>query len=67
MKPDYFTASSVRLMRFLYSLGFEKISVVEGDTEVWMFKKSNELQESLDFYFRMRQRLRTGVNSNESK
>lgn len=65
MHNEYFVASSIRLMRFLYSLGFDKISVVEGGAEVWKFRKTNELQESLNFYFDMRNRLRTGVNENE--
>lgn len=67
MNSEYFVASSIRLMRFLYSLGFEKVSVVEGGTEIWKFRKTDELQESLNFYFNMRKRLRTGVNEHENR
>lgn len=59
-----FKCKSIRLCRFLYSLGFEKQSQFdETGTEYWLFKKSNELQESLDFFFYMRKK--TGVNENE--
>lgn len=52
---DYYNVSSVRLMRFLYALGFEKESYINSkNKENWRFKKSNELQEALDFYFYMR-------------
>lgn len=59
-----FKCKSIRLCRFLYSLGFKKQSQFdETGTEYWLFKKSNELQESLDFFFYMRKK--TGVNENE--
>jgi hypothetical protein len=45
----------------LYSLGFDKKSVIENETEYWLFEKSNRLQEALDFFFYMR---KTGVNEN---
>ena len=51
----YFNVSSVRLMRFLYSLGFEKESYyTKNNKENWKFEKTPKLQESLDFYFYMR-------------
>ena len=55
----YFNVSSVRLMRFLYSLGFDKESYINSNgKENWIFEKSNDLQESLDFYFYMRKKNR---------
>lgn len=57
----YFKCESIRLCRYLYSLGFDKKSVIENETEYWLFEKSNRLQEALDFFFYMR---KTGVNEN---
>lgn len=54
----YFKCESVRLCRFLYGLGFDKRSIVENDKEFWLFERSSELQESLDFFFAMRKRIR---------
>lgn len=62
-----FKCESIRLCRFLYSLGFEKQSIIDNKKEYWLFDKSSELQESLDFYFFMRKKLRrTGANENEN-
>ena len=47
-----------RLSKYLYSLGFDRQIIQENKTEYWLFKKSNELQESLDFYFYMRKKNR---------
>jgi hypothetical protein len=55
---DYFQADSLRLCRFLYGLGFDKESIFIDGKESWLFKKSDELQESLDFFFSMRGKLR---------
>lgn len=56
---EKFKCESVRLCRFLYGLGFDKESKFNSDkTEYWLFEKSKELQESLDFYFYMRKKLR---------
>ena len=56
-KQDYYNVSSVRLMRFLYSLGFNKESYINiNQKENWRFEKSNALQEALDFYFYMRKK-----------
>ena len=57
----YFKCESLRLCRYLYSLGFDKKSVIENGAEHWLFEKSNRLQEALGFFFYMR---RTGVNEN---
>ena len=54
---SYYNVSSVRLMRFLYSLGFDKESYInKKQKENWRFKKSDALQEALDFYFYKRKR-----------
>lgn len=55
----YFKCKSVRLCRFLYGLGFDKISKIDNSNkEYWLFEKSDDLQESLDFYFYMRNKLK---------
>ena len=53
-----YRCESVRLCRFLYGLGFDKESKFEGTTEYWLFERSPELQEALDFFFIMRKRLK---------
>lgn len=59
----YFTATSVRLCRFLYSIGFDKESFInDNGDENWRFEYSDDLQECLDFYFRKRNEI--GVNRN---
>ena len=65
-----YRCESVRLCRYLYSLGFDKQSIEYNDQEAWLFDKSNELQESLDFYFSMRKKLRLnikGANDNVNR
>lgn len=52
-----YKCESIRLCRYLYGLGFDKESVVENGKEYWLFEKSNELQQSLDFFFCMRKKL----------
>ena len=50
-----FKCESVRLCRFLYSLGFDKESKFdEHGNEYWLFERSQDLQKSLDFFFIMR-------------
>ena len=52
---DFFNVSSVRMMRFLYSLGFDKESYTNTKgKENWRFYKTKNLMEALDFYFYMR-------------
>lgn len=53
---ENFRCESIRLMRYLYSLGFEKKSIIENNTEYWLFEKSDDLQESLNFFFYMRKK-----------
>ena len=48
-----------RLSKYLYSLGFDRESVVENKTEYWLFNNSDAFKEALDFYFYMRKRNRT--------
>lgn len=50
----YFKCESIRLCRFLYSLGFDKKSTIEDGKEIWLFEKDENLQKSLDFFFAMR-------------
>ena len=55
MDNNYYNVSSVRLMRYLYALGFEKESYINNKgKENWRFKKSDDLTKSLDFYYFMR-------------
>lgn len=54
-----FKCKSVRLCRFLYGLGFNKESIFEENgKEYWVFEKSKDLQESLNFFFYMRNKLK---------
>lgn len=56
-----YKCNSIRLSRYLYSLGFEKISKRDNKgNEYWLFKRSPNLQKALDFFFIMRKHL--GVN-----
>ena len=63
-----YICESVRLCRFLYGLGFDKESIIVNGKEAWVFEKSDELQESLDFFFDMRKKLKDkrilGANEN---
>ena len=54
---NYFKCESIRLCRYLYSLGFEKESRFdENKKEYWIFKKTTDLQKALDFFFYMRKK-----------
>lgn len=46
-----------RLSKYLYSLGFER-TCYSQPYEYWVFKKSDNLNEALDFYFYMRKKNR---------
>ena len=48
---------SKRLSKYLYSLGFDKQSKYENNNELWLYKKSKELDEALDFYFAFRNKM----------
>ena len=55
MNNKYYNVSSVRLMRFLYALGFNKESYINSKgKENWRYEKNNNLEESLNFYYYMR-------------
>lgn len=55
MEQRIYNVSTVRLMRFLYSLGFEKESyIAPSGKENWRFVWTDELKEALDFYYYMR-------------
>ena len=52
---EYYKCESIRLCRYLYSLGFNKISKFDSNKkEYWLFERSNELQNALSFFFSMR-------------
>lgn len=53
-----YRCESVRLCRFLYSLGFDKKSIIYNGQEAWLFEKSSDLQDALDFFFIMRKKLK---------
>lgn len=53
---EKFKCESIRLMRYLYSLGFDKQSIIKNNNEYWLFEKSDELQEALNFFFYMRKK-----------
>lgn len=70
---EKYRCESVRLCRYLYSLGFDKQSIKYDDQEFWSFDKSDELQSALDFYFYMRKKLKNkrlnykGANDNATR
>lgn len=54
-----YKCESIRLCRFLYSLGFDKESKFnENGDEYWLFETNQDLQKSLDFFFSMRRKRR---------
>lgn len=56
---EKYKCESIRLCRYLYSLGFNKISVFdENNSEYWLFDKSPELQTALSFFFNMRKKMK---------
>ena len=55
----YYKCESIRLCRFLYSLGFDKQSKIDQNgKEYWLFKRSDELQIALNFFFSMRKKVK---------
>ena len=44
---------------------FDKESIIYHGQEAWLFEKSNELQEALDFFFIMRKKLKGKRINNE--
>lgn len=56
MEKKFYNVSSVRLMRFLYALGFQKESYFNSKgKENWRFLYDENLSKALDFYHQMRQ------------
>ena len=54
---DYYNVSSIRMMRFLYALGFDKERYYDkNNVERWRFKKTDDLLLSVKFYKEMRQK-----------
>lgn len=52
-----YKCESIRLCRFLYSLGFDKESKLnDNGDEYWLFETNQDLQKSLDFFFSMRRK-----------
>ena len=59
MKNNKFKCKSIRLCRYLYSLGFLKESRFdETGNEYWLFERSCDLDESLSFFFNMRNKFK---------
>ena len=55
----YYRCESIRLCRYLYSLGFDKISKFDTNKkEYWLFERSDELQTALSFFFSMRKKMK---------
>ena len=55
-----YKCKSIRLCRYLYGLGFDKESLFDkNNKEYWLFDKSEDLQESLNFFFYMREKQKT--------
>lgn len=55
----FYKCESIRLCRYLYSLGFDKKSIFDkNNNEYWIFERSSELQNALDFFFCMRKKLK---------
>lgn len=53
----YYKCESIRMCRFLYSLGFDKESRIDKNgNEYWLFERNQLLQEALDFFFIMRKK-----------
>lgn len=53
----YYKCESIRMCRFLYSLGFDKKSYTDKNgNEYWLFERSQLLQEALNFFFIMRKK-----------
>lgn len=59
MENKFYNVSSVRMMRFLYALGFEKESYLnDKGKENWRFIIDENLLKSINFYHEMRNKNR---------
>lgn len=55
MNKKIYNVSSARVARYLYALGFDKESyVAPSGKENWRFQKSQELEEAMSFFYRIR-------------
>lgn len=55
---NYTKIKSKRLSKYLYSLGFDRDSKHEDGNEIWLYRKSEALNEALDFYFYFRNKMK---------
>ena len=56
---NYYNVSSLRLMRFLYALGFDKESYINSEgKQNWRFENNESLDIALKFYRDMRSKNR---------
>lgn len=68
MEKKYYNVSSVRVMRFLYALGFAKESYLTKDNkECWRFEDNDALRVALCFYKKMRAYNNGGCTYGERK
>ena len=44
-----------------FGVASKRECILEDTIEYWLFEKSNELQEALDFYFYMRKKTKTSI------
>lgn len=49
-----YVCSSIRLKRYLYILGWQYNNIFDDGIEYYVFTASDELQEAINFFFRMR-------------
>lgn len=49
-----YRVNNKRLSKYLYSLGFDREYGFENNKEYWLFEKTSNLKEALDFYFYLR-------------
>lgn len=58
-EKEYFKCESIRMCRYLYSLGFNKHSYFDKNgNEYWIFERSQLLQAALEFFFITRKRIK---------
>jgi len=62
MKKGLYKCESIRMCRYLYSLGFNKQSHFDiNGKEYWTFERSRMLQMALDFFFSMRKKNKENI------
>lgn len=61
----YFKTESKRTSKYLYSLGFDKISSFDNNgNEYWLYERSDALNDALDFYFAFRKKNKNKAGDN---